>query len=123
MAIKFQYNKTSLGELGKQLKMRVRNRKAYWENYLGCVIDGEQSSIRLPEDGEAVLELPVKAAEKYEKWLLLMGALTVLLLIWAVMAQILKMTTKKRILALMIQLFLIGAGILAVYWFYGVLFW
>ena len=51
----------------------------------------------------------VKAAEKYEKWLLLMGALTVLLLIWAVMAQILKMTTKKRILALMIQLFLIGA--------------
>lgn len=51
-----------------------------------------------------------------------MGALTVLLLIWAVMAQILKMTTKKRILALMIQLFLIGAGILAVYWFYGVLF-
>lgn len=65
----------------------------------------------------------VKAAEKYEKWLLLMGALTVLLLIWAVMAQILKMTTKKRILALMIQLFLIGAGILAVYWFYGVLFW
>lgn len=65
----------------------------------------------------------VKAAEKYEKWLLLMGALTVLLLIWAVMVQILKMTTKKRILALMIQLFLIGAGILAVYWFYGVLFW
>lgn len=47
---------------GKQLKMRVRNRKAYWGNYLGCVIDGEQSSIRLPEDGEAVLELPVKAA-------------------------------------------------------------
>ena len=51
---------------GKQLKMRVRNRKAYWENYLGCVIDGEQSSIRLPEDGEAVLELPVKAAGELE---------------------------------------------------------
>lgn len=47
---------------GNQLKMHVRNRKAYWENYLGCVIDGEQSAVRLPEDGEAVLELPVKAA-------------------------------------------------------------
>ena len=51
---------------GKQLKMHVRNRKAYWENYLGCVIDGEQSAVRLPEDGEAVLELPVKAAEESE---------------------------------------------------------
>ncbi len=51
---------------GKQLKVHVSNRKAYWDNYLGCVIDGEQSAVRLPEDGEAVLELPVKAAGESE---------------------------------------------------------
>ena len=42
------------------LKAYVRNKKAYWENYLGCILDGEQTNLRLPDEGEGLLEIPVK---------------------------------------------------------------
>ena len=42
---------------GKTLKVHVRNKRAYWENYLGCILDGEQSKFRLPDEGEALLEI------------------------------------------------------------------
>ena len=44
---------------GDTLKVYVRNKKAYWEDYLGCILDGEQTKLRLPDNGEAVIEIPV----------------------------------------------------------------
>lgn len=43
--------------IGTCLKAYVKNHKAYWDNYMGCILDGEQTAYRLPDDGEAVLEL------------------------------------------------------------------
>ena len=45
---------------GDTLKVYVRNKKAYWENYLGCILDGEQTKLRLPDDGDGLLEIQVK---------------------------------------------------------------
>ena len=35
---------------GKFLKVVVDNKHGYWDNYLGCIIDGEQSKIKLSND-------------------------------------------------------------------------
>ena len=51
---------------GNVLKVHVKNRNAYWNNYLGVILDGEQSSVLLPKDGEALLDIPVKESEKTE---------------------------------------------------------
>lgn len=48
---------------GNVLKIHVRNKNAYWDNYLGCILDGAQSAILLPKEGSAVLEIPVKLTE------------------------------------------------------------
>lgn len=47
---------------GNMLKVHVRNKKAYWENYLGCILDGKQTKLRLPDDGSALFEIPVKCS-------------------------------------------------------------
>ena len=52
--------------IGNVLKVHVKNRNAYWNNYLGVLLDGEQSSVLLPKDGEALLDIPVKGSEKTE---------------------------------------------------------
>lgn len=44
---------------GGTLRAYVRNKRAYWENYLGCILDGEQTKLRLPDDGEMVLDIKV----------------------------------------------------------------
>lgn len=44
---------------GNILKIYVKNKKAYWENYLGCILDGEQTKLRLPDAGEAVIDVTV----------------------------------------------------------------
>ena len=36
---------------GNVLKVHVKNRNAYWNNYLGVILDGEQSCVLLPKDG------------------------------------------------------------------------
>lgn len=51
---------------GNILKVHVKNRNAYWNNYLGVLLDGEQSSVLLPKDGEALLDIPVKGSVKTE---------------------------------------------------------
>lgn len=58
----FVYPCTSVGMkfTGSVLKIAVRNKSAYWDNFLGCILDGEQTSLLLPESGEAVLSIPVK---------------------------------------------------------------
>lgn len=42
---------------GAGLKAHVKNHQAYWDNYMGCILDGKQEAYRLPKEGEAVLEL------------------------------------------------------------------
>ena len=48
---------------GAVLRVHIRNCNAYWNNYLGCILDGIQSAIRLPKEGTAVLEIPVETTE------------------------------------------------------------
>lgn len=48
---------------GETLNITVKNQKAYWENYLGCILDGEQTKLCLPDHGEGVIEIPVKPAD------------------------------------------------------------
>lgn len=45
---------------GSVLKAYVKNNKAYWDNYMGCILDGKQMSYRLPDKGEAVFEILLK---------------------------------------------------------------
>lgn len=58
----FIYPCTSLGLrfTGNVLKIRVRNKNEYWDNYLGCVIDGKQITLPLQKEGETILEIPVE---------------------------------------------------------------
>jgi len=58
----FVYPCTSVGMrfTGNVLKIAVRNKNVYWDNFLGCILDGEQTSLLLPKSGEAVLDIPVK---------------------------------------------------------------
>ena len=41
---------------GKKVKIQIRNRNAYWNNYIGCILDGKQTVLPLPEQGEATVE-------------------------------------------------------------------
>ena len=45
---------------GSILKIHVRNKNAYWENFLGCIIDEKQVSLALPQNGDVVLTIPVE---------------------------------------------------------------
>lgn len=49
---------------GSILKVFIRNRKVYWNNYLGCILDGTQTAILLPENGEACLKIDVTETER-----------------------------------------------------------
>ena len=42
---------------GPVLKAHVQNFGAYWDHYLGLILDGVQAAFRLPQEGKAVLEL------------------------------------------------------------------
>lgn len=42
---------------GPSVKVRVRNQRAYWDSYLGCILDGEQRKLQLPREGEGILEI------------------------------------------------------------------
>lgn len=44
---------------GRCLKIHVRNKNEYWQNYLGCILDGVQSCYYLKNDGETIIEIPV----------------------------------------------------------------
>lgn len=49
---------------GNHLKIFVKNHHAYWKNYLGCILDGEQTKLLLPEEGEAEITIPVTHPEE-----------------------------------------------------------
>lgn len=56
---------------GDCLKIFVENRHAYWDNYLGCILDGKQTAFKLPEEGATVLEIAVEPGKHQEHELLL----------------------------------------------------
>lgn len=56
---------------GNKLCITVRNQSVFEDNYLGCILDGEQTAIRLPENGEAILDMNVKHGDTNEHSLLL----------------------------------------------------
>lgn len=64
----FVYPCTSVGMrfTGNVLKVHVRNKSAYWDNYLGCILDGRQSALLLPKEGTAFLEIEVEGTKKQE---------------------------------------------------------
>ena len=45
---------------GDVLKVHVKNKNEYWNNYLGCILDGEQFKFELPKEGEGIIEIPVE---------------------------------------------------------------
>lgn len=51
---------------GNVLKIHVRNSKAYWDNSLGIILDGVQTKLSLPEQGEVLLEVPVQGLSHQE---------------------------------------------------------
>lgn len=64
----FVFPCTSVGMrfTGGTLRIQVRNCSAYWDNYLGCILDGRQLALKLPREGTAVLEIPVEETGKKE---------------------------------------------------------
>lgn len=51
---------------GHRLKLYVENHRAYWDNYLGCILDGKQTSLLLPKDGRGILEIRAGQSETKE---------------------------------------------------------
>ncbi len=51
---------------GNQLKLHIENHQVHWDSYIGCILDGKQMALALPEDGRGVLEIPVEQEEKPE---------------------------------------------------------
>ena len=56
---------------GNILKAYVRNYNAYWNNYLGYILDGKQGSILLPLEGDAAFEIKVEQTTYREHDLML----------------------------------------------------
>lgn len=42
---------------GNTIKIHFRNKNAYWDNYLGYILDDKQGKALLKNDGETVIEL------------------------------------------------------------------
>jgi len=51
---------------GNTLKIYVRNHSAYWNNYLGYILDGEQGVLPLPQEGDAAFEIKAEAQQGKE---------------------------------------------------------
>ena len=62
----FPCTSVSVRFTGQVLKVHVENRHAYWDNFLGYLLDGEQSVLRLPEDGAAEYEIPIESGGEHE---------------------------------------------------------
>ena len=45
---------------GTQLSIHVRNKRNYWNNYLGVVEGDAQTKLLLPEEGDATIEIPLQ---------------------------------------------------------------
>lgn len=49
---------------GSFLKVTLENHHAYWDNYMGYILDGKQEKIKLPEAGKVTLTLAEHMEEK-----------------------------------------------------------
>ncbi len=56
---------------GSRLKIYIKNRRAYWDNYIGMILDGKQMKYLLPAAGTIALEVEVEQAQKEEHELLI----------------------------------------------------
>ena len=54
---------------GRTIKIHVKNKNAYWDNYLGYILDGVQGKALLNQDDETIIELDtvVKTNEKFHE--------------------------------------------------------
>lgn len=55
---------------GNTLKVTLKNKQAYWDNYMGYILDGEQGRFLLPLEEMCHVEIPVES-EKEEHEILL----------------------------------------------------
>ena len=55
---------------GSRLKIYIKNRRAYWDNYIGMILDGKQMKYLLPAAGTIALEVEVEQTQKKEHELL-----------------------------------------------------
>lgn len=44
---------------GRKLQVILENRHSYWKNYIGCILDGEQSKYLLKNDEKNIIDIPV----------------------------------------------------------------
>lgn len=51
---------------GNILKVYLKNNNAYWDNYLGCVVDGRYFVLPLPKEGSTSLDIDVKPSKNNE---------------------------------------------------------
>lgn len=56
---------------GKKLEIHVENKQAYWDNYIGYILDGKESAILIPKEGNAILPIEIEATEKKEHEILI----------------------------------------------------
>ncbi len=45
---------------GNTLKVALKNKQAYWDNYMGYILDGEQGRFLLPLEEMCHMEIPVE---------------------------------------------------------------
>lgn len=55
----------------RSLRVFVKNRNSYWDNFLGCTENGVQRKLALPKEGEAVIEIPLEKTQDGEHEVLL----------------------------------------------------
>lgn len=69
----FVFPCTSVGMrfTGDSLRIHVRNHRLYWDNYLGCIIDGKQTVIKLSEMNEDTFEVSIQSIGQKEHEVLL----------------------------------------------------
>ena len=48
---------------GNTLKIHVKNKNEYWQNYLGCILDNVQSRFYIKKEGETKIEVRVNENE------------------------------------------------------------
>lgn len=69
----FVYPCTSVQILftGNILRIQIRNYNAYWDNYLGYILDGEQGVLSLPKEGDTIFEIKIEKRQRKEHEFLL----------------------------------------------------
>jgi hypothetical protein len=50
----YPYSSVKMKFIGSSVKVILLNHHAYWDNYIGFVIDGEQKKILIPENGKVI---------------------------------------------------------------------